>query len=264
LIETVPDILARIVARKREELASDTRVPTGELALRAEVALAGRRNFSAAIKRNGGRPRVIAEIKKASPSKGVLAEDFEPARIAREYAAGGAAALSVLTDESFFQGSLADLECARSSVTMPVLRKDFTLDSYHVLQAAAHSADAILLIAAILEEHELRDLREFAARWEMEALVEVHDEAEMEKAVASGAQIIGVNNRNLATFEVSLETSLRLAERMPSGVVRVSESGIHSAADVRRLADAGYHALLVGEHLMLAPQPADALRALLA
>ncbi len=263
MIDTIPDILARIIARKREELASPTRVPTGELSLRAERVLATRRDFRAAIGQTGSGPRVIAEIKKASPSRGVLLEDFDPVRIARDYAAGGAAALSVLTDEAFFQGSLADLEGARAAVTVPVLRKDFTLDPYHVLEAAAHGADAVLLIAAILEEHELRDLREFAARWRIAALVEVHDEADMAKAAASGAEIIGVNNRDLTTFEVTLDTSLRLAERMPPGVVRVSESGIQSAEDVRRLAGAGYHALLVGEHLMKAAQPDAALRALL-
>lgn len=207
-------------------------------------------------------PAIIAEIKKASPSKGVLSADFNPVRIAREYEQGGAAALSVLTDRSFFQGSLADLECARAAVGMPVLRKDFTLEEYHVLEAAAAGADAILLIAAILEEREIRDLRESAARWGMAALVEVHEEGELDRAIGAGAEIIGVNNRDLTNFRVTLETSLRLAERIPAGVVRVSESGIRSAADVARLRAAGYHAFLVGEHLMQAGQPASALRAL--
>ena len=168
---------------------------------------------------------------------------------------GGAAALSVLTDQSFFQGSLADLECARAAVGIPVLRKDFTLEEYHVLEAAASGADAILLIAAILDERQIRDLRESAARWGMAALVEVHDEAELDRAIAAGAEIIGVNNRNLTNFQVTLETSLRLADRMPAGVLRVSESGIHSPADVERLRAAGYHAFLVGEHLMQAAEP---------
>jgi indole-3-glycerol phosphate synthase len=202
---------------------------------------------------------VIAEIKKASPSRGVLAADFVPARIAEMYQRGGAAALSVLTDGPFFQGSLADLEGARAAVDLPVLRKDFTIAPEHVLEAAAHGADAILLIAAILTEREMRDFREMAAQYGMAALVEVHSAEELDPAIASGAEIIGVNNRDLRTFEVTLETSLRLAERMPSGVVRVSESGIHSAADVQRLRAAGYTSFLVGEHLMKAADPAAAL-----
>ena len=178
---------------------------------------------------------MIAEIKKASPSKGVLAAEFDPAAIAGLYQQGGAAALSVLTDEKHFQGSLSDLEAARAAVRLPALRKDFTIDAYHVHQAAAHGADAILLIAAILSERQMRDFRELAERYRMAALVEVHDEEELEPAVASGARIIGVNNRNLHTFEVSLDTSMRLAEKIPAGVVRVAESGIHSSADVERL-----------------------------
>jgi indole-3-glycerol phosphate synthase len=257
LIDTVPDILARIVAVKREELAS-ARPPREVLAARAERV--ERRDFRAALE--GKSPAIISEIKKASPSKGILAADFNPVRVARDYEQGGAAALSILTDRSFFQGSLADLECARAAVKLPVLRKDFTLDEYHVLEAAASGADAILLIAAILDERQIRDLRESAARWGIAALVEVHDERELDRAISAGAGIIGVNNRNLVNFEVSLETSLRLADRIPAGIVRVSESGIHSADDVARLRTAGYHAFLVGEHLMRAPNPAAALRAL--
>jgi indole-3-glycerol phosphate synthase len=257
LIDTVPDILARIVAVKREELAS-ARPPREALAARAERV--ERRDFRAALE--GQSPAIISEIKKASPSKGILAADFKPVHLARDYEQGGAAALSVLTDRSFFQGSLADLECARAAVKLPVLRKDFTLDEYHVLEAAASGADAILLIAAILDERQIRDLRESAAQWGIAALVEVHDERELDRAISAGAGIIGVNNRNLVNFEVSLETSLRLADRIPAGIVRVSESGIHSADDVARLRTAGYHAFLVGEHLMQAPNPAAALRAL--
>ncbi|MFB3830212.1 MAG: indole-3-glycerol phosphate synthase TrpC [Bryobacteraceae bacterium] len=253
MLESFPDILARIVAGKREELARGVLAPSG-----ARPAPA--RDFRAALAAR--RPAIIAEIKKASPSKGLLAPDFDPARQATLYAQGGAAALSVLTDEPFFQGSLADLAAARAAAPLPVLRKDFTIDRRHVEQAAAAGADAILLIAAILETRELRDFRELAARHKMAALVEVHDAAELARALDSGAEIIGVNNRNLRTFEVSLETSLGLAEQMPEGVLRVSESGIHGAADVRRLMDAGYHAFLVGEHLMRSPDPAAALAAL--
>ena len=168
----------------------------------------------------------------------------------------------MLTDEEFFQGSLNDLESARAAVALPALRKDFTLDEIHVVQAAAHGADAILLIAALLDETELRKLRELAARYRMAALVEVHDAPELDAAIGSGAEIIGVNNRNLHTFEVTLETSLRLVSKIPSNVIKVSESGIDSRAVASQLQDAGFDAFLVGEHLMKAADPVAALRAL--
>ena len=260
MIDTVPDILARIVARKREELAAP-RTTLETLEKRADLALAGRRDFRAALR--GHQPAIIAEMKKASPSRGVLSHSFDPAGLAREYELGGAAALSVLTDQSFFQGSLADLRSAREAGSLPVLRKDFTVDEYHVVEAAAHGADAILLIAAILDDGQLRGLRELAVRYRMAALVEVHTEAELERALAAGADLIGVNNRDLKTFEVQLETSLRLAPGIPAGVLKVAESGIHSAADVRRLRDAGFDAFLVGEHLMQSAKPSEALRGLM-
>jgi indole-3-glycerol phosphate synthase len=227
----------------------------------AEQSRAGRRDFRLALTARA--PAIIAEIKKASPSKGLLARDFDPVRLAREYAAGGAAALSVLTDEAFFQGSLADLAAARGVCGLPVLRKDFTLDINHVTEAAAGGADAILLIAAILEIGEIRDLAAAAACYGMAALVEVHDEQDLAKAIDAGAEIVGVNNRDLATFDVTLETSLRLAQRIPRGVLKVSESGISSTRDIERLRAAGYQAFLVGEHLMKSADPAAALRALL-
>ena len=258
MTQTVPDVLARIVAHKREHPAAAQDLPDWER--RAEEALLQRRHFAEALAIKA--PAIIAEIKKASPSKGLLARDFDPVRMAVQYEAGGASALSVLTDEAFFQGSLADLQAARAATSLPALRKDFTLGRADVLQAAAGGADAILLIAAILSDRELRDLRESAARYRIAALVEVHDEAELDRAVDSGAEIIGVNNRDLTTFEVSLDTSLRLAERVPAGVIKVSESGIRSADDVARLRNAGYHAFLVGEHLMKSHDPATALRAL--
>ncbi len=177
---------------------------------------------------------------------------------------GGAAAISVLTDTRFFQGKLGDLESARGAVRLPVLRKDFTIADDHVAEAAAHGADAILLIAAILDLERLRRFREYAAEFGMSALVEVHDEGEMELALKSGADLIGVNNRNLRTFEVSLDTSARLAAQIPSGIVKVSESGIESRRDIQRLQDAGYDAFLIGEHLMKAPDPVRALQALTA
>lgn len=259
MIDTVPGILAQIVAQKREDLAAKPS-PVAQWERLAEMHLPDRRDFRAGL---GARaPAIIAEIKKASPSKGLLAADFAPARIASAYQSGGAAALSVLTDQRFFQGSLADLEQARAAVKVPVLRKDFTIAHEHILEAAAHGADAILLIAAILSERELRDFREAAARWRMAALVEVHNRRELAMAVAAGSDLIGVNNRDLTTFEVTLETSLSLAPCMPPGALLVSESGIHSAADISRLRAAGYSAFLVGEHLMKSGDPAAALREL--
>jgi indole-3-glycerol phosphate synthase len=257
MVKALPDILAQIVEQKKLELAS--REPGIEGL--AERSISERRDFLAAL--TGRLPAIIAEVKKASPSKGLLAAEFDPASISRSYEEGGAAALSVLTDEKHFLGSLSDLESARAAVRLPVLRKDFTIDPYHVHQAAAHGADATLLIAAILSERQLRDFRELAERYRMAALVEVHDEEELAPAVASGARLIGVNNRDLHTFEVNLGTALRLAETIPAGVVRVAESGIHSGGDIERLRAAGYQAFLVGEHLMKSGDPAAALRALL-
>src|SRR6185369_6143449 len=194
LIDTIPDILARIVAKKREELAHS--VSSMEAWEQLASSRSGdRRSFRAALASN--HPAIIAEVKKASPSKGVLSADFDPARIAAQYQQGGAAAISVLTDESFFQGSLSDLEAARAAVTKPVLRKDFTIAPANIVEAAAHHADAILLIAAILTERQIRDFREIAARHQLAALVEVHSLPELEKAVGAGSQILGVNNRDL-------------------------------------------------------------------
>ncbi len=258
---SVPDILARIVQYKRTELES-VLVRREELEALAEETRRGRRDFRAALLSR--QPAVIAEFKTASPSKGVLAADADPGAMARAYEAAGAAAISVLTDEEFFRGSLDDLSIARGAVRLPVLRKDFTIDEYHVAEAAANCADAILLIAAILEPARVRRLREYAERLGLAALVEVHDETELAAALDSGAGIIGVNNRNLRTFQVTLETSLRLAEKIPAGTVKISESGIRSAADVRKLRDAGYNGFLVGEHLMKSRDPGEALRGLLA
>ena len=259
LVDTVPDILARIVARKREEFAEAT-ISRAELEERAQGLRAGRRDFRAALQ--GKTPAIIAEIKKASPSKGILREEFEPAALAKEYQANGAVAISVLTDGPFFQGSLMDLRAARQAVALPALRKDFTLDEYHVVEAAANGADAVLLIAAILEEKKIRDFRELAGAWGMAALVEVHNQRELKTALGAGADIVGVNNRNLKTFEVTLETSLELADRIPADVLKISESGIHSRADIQRLVAAGYRAFLVGEHLLKSASPGAALRAL--
>jgi indole-3-glycerol phosphate synthase len=226
----------------------------------AEELRAGRRDFRGALAAKA--PAIIAEIKKASPSRGLLTRDFDPARLARQYEAGGAAALSVLTEEAFFLGNLADLAAARGVCRLPVLRKDFALDENHVTEAAAGGADAILLIAAILESAEIRSLAAMAAGYGMAALVEVHNERELAKALEAGAGIVGVNNRDLSTFEVTLETSLRLAPRIPPGTLKVSESGIRSPRDIQRLRAAGYQAFLVGEHFMKSDDPVAAVRAL--
>ena len=258
MVKAIPDILAQIVEQKKLEL----KLRDSSIERRAEESVGGRRDFSRAL--ISRRPAVIGEVKRASPSKGILTEAFDPAGTARAYEQGGAAALSVLTDEKYFQGSLAHLESARSAIGLPVLRKDFTTDLYHVHQAAAHGADAILLIAAILSEREMLDFRELAESYRMAALVEVHSEDELRPAIASGARIIGVNNRDLRTFHVDLVVSLSLADKIPDGVIKVSESGIHTAADVQRLRAAGYNSFLVGEHLMKSGDPAAALARLVA
>ncbi|MDP9054265.1 MAG: indole-3-glycerol phosphate synthase TrpC [Acidobacteriota bacterium] len=247
------------MSRKQEELRAAT-VPVAELRRAAEASLPGRRDFAAALRAQ--RPTIIAEIKQASPSKGVLIQDFRPVDLARQYAAGGAAALSVLTDADFFQGSLADLKAARSACALPVIRKDFTIDEYQIFEAAAAGADAILLIAAILDPGQLRAFRELASSLRLAALVEVHDRPELDVALASGAEIVGVNNRDLRTFQVSLSTSLDLASSIPSSVIKVSESGIFHAADIQTLVAAGYNAFLVGEHLVKSGDPTHALREL--
>ena len=208
-------------------------------------------------------PAIIAEIKKASPSAGVIRKDFDPLVIAREYENSGAAALSVLTEVQHFQGGLEILARLRWSAKLPLLRKDFIIDPYQVLEARHAGADAVLLVAALLELDALRHLRIESERLGMEALVEVHNEAELKKALDSGATLIGVNNRDLRTFEVSLEVSLALAPILPKEVLAVSESGIRTADDIKRLSDAGYRAFLVGESLMRAASPGDALSKIL-
>lgn len=247
------------MSRKKEELRFGN-IPLRELRQLAESVRADRRDFAAALRAK--RPAIIAEIKKASPSRGVLVEDFQPVQLSKQYQRGGAAALSVLTDYAFFQGCLTDLWAARAATPLPVLRKDFTISEYHVLEAAAHRADAILLIVAILDPSQLRAYRELASEFGMAALIEVHDRAELAIALESGAEIIGVNNRDLRTFQVSLNTSIDLAPEIPQGVIKVSESGIFSSSDVHRLMDAGYDAFLVGEHLVKSGDAAQAIREL--
>jgi indole-3-glycerol phosphate synthase len=214
------------------------------------------------------RPRaaiaVIAELKKASPSKGLIRADFHPADLARELEDAGAAALSVLTDEQFFQGSLTNLREASSAVDIPCLRKDFIVDEFQILEARANSADAILLIVAALTPKELSTFASTARRFGLDALCEVHDGDELQRALEAGCDLIGVNTRDLRTFQVDLETAFRLAEKFPAGVVRVAESGINSGEDVARLRAARYDALLIGESLMRAGRPGETLRELLA
>jgi indole-3-glycerol phosphate synthase len=209
------------------------------------------------------RPSVIAELKKASPSKGLIRADFRPAQLAEELEAAGAAALSVLTDEEFFQGSLENLRVASSVTKLPCLRKDFMVDELQILEARAFQADAILLIVAALTQGELVRLAQRAMEYELDVLCEVHDEDELSRALDAGCTLIGVNSRDLKTFHVDLQTAFRLAEKMPKSVLSVAESGIHSAADIARLRDAGYGAFLIGESLMKATSPGDALRSLL-
>ncbi len=257
-------ILDTIAARKREEGTERRAVEPLALLEQRTAAAAPPRDFAAAITRPAGQavPRIIAEIKRGSPSRGVLHPNLDPAVLARAYAAGGAAAISVLTDRDFFGGSFADLAAARAAVNLPVLRKDFLLDEYGVLEARAVGADAILLIAALLDSVTLCRLREFAAGLGMAALVEVHDALELAAAVESGATILGINNRDLRTFHVDLALTERLGPQRPAGTLLVAESGIHSAADVARMAAAGADCLLVGESLVTAIDPAAQLRVL--
>jgi indole-3-glycerol phosphate synthase len=207
---------------------------------------------------------VIAELKKASPSKGLIRADFQPAALARELELSGAAALSVLTDEQFFQGSLDYLREASAATSLPCLRKDFIVDEFQIVEARACSADAVLLIVAALSQEELVGLARSARSRELDVLCEAHDEEELQRALDAGCNLIGINSRNLRTFEVTLDTALRLAEKIPSGCLRVAESGIHSGADIARLKSAGYDAFLIGESLMRQESPGQALAKLMA
>lgn len=206
---------------------------------------------------------VIAELKKASPSRGLIRAKFDPADLARELEAAGAAALSVLTDEEHFQGSLGNLQQASAAVGIPCLRKDFIIDEFQLIEARANSADAVLLIVAALTPAELKSLAAGARRTGLDVLCEVHDADELQRALDAGCDLVGVNTRDLRTFKVDLETAFRMADEFPADVVRVAESGIHSAEDIARLREAGYHAFLVGESLMRAERPGEALRELM-
>jgi indole-3-glycerol phosphate synthase len=259
--------LTTILASTRATLtAAKADVPVAELERRA--AEHRPRGWAAALRREAAKSAaVIAEIKKASPSKGLIRAAFDPAWLARRYRAGGAAALSVLTDEPYFQGSLRNLEMASAAAPLPCLRKDFIVDEYHIVEARAHRADAILLIAAALEDSEMKRLAEAARSLTLDVLVEVHTAEELDRVLDAlgdtGADAIGVNNRDLRTFEVSAETSLALVDRIPATVVRVTESGISTHDDIARLRKAGFDAFLIGESLMRQPDPGVALADLL-
>ncbi|MEJ5991969.1 indole-3-glycerol phosphate synthase TrpC [Ramlibacter sp. PS3R-8] len=258
------DILDQIVAVKHEEIAAAKK--KRPLAIVREDAFSRvlTRDFEAALRAKvaAGRPAVIAEVKKASPSKGVLREDFIPADIAQSYAEHGAACLSVLTDRQFFQGSSDFLKQARASCDLPVLRKDFIVDAYQVYESRSMGADCILLIAACLSDAQMAELEGVARSLDMAVLVEVHDAAELQRALKLKTRLIGVNNRNLRTFEVSLETTLAMLKDVPGDRLLVTESGIQAREDVQRMRAAGVHVFLVGEAFMRAKEPGEALAAL--
>jgi indole-3-glycerol phosphate synthase len=256
------NILAQIVERRLEAIAHRKRVlPEVALKLAVEKKAPPVRDFVGALSRPG--LNVIAEMKKASPSRGILRGDYRPAALAPGLEAAGAAALSVLTEEEYFQGSLMDLKEVGKVTNIPILRKDFIVDPWQVWETRAGGADAFLLIVAILDDTALGELLELGRKLKMEALVEVHSREELKRAVDAGAKIIGVNNRDLRTFEVKLETSRQLVEAIPEECLAVSESGIRTHADIELLRSAGFDAFLVGEHLMTMAEPAAGLRELL-
>lgn len=254
-------ILDKILAKKREEVAALVRRPP---APRELLDRSPKRSLAAALHRAAGEPmRVLAEIKRASPSAGPIRPGADPVEIARDYARGGAAAISVLTDREFFAGDLAFLSPCKDAVKVPILRKDFLIDPEQLYEAARYGADAALLIVAALSPRELADMMKAARDYRLETLVEAHTLAEAETALAAGATVLGVNHRDLHTFAIDMTLTEQIAKRVPPNVVLVAESGIKTRDDVRRMADAGAHAVLVGETLMRAPSPGDALRELL-
>jgi indole-3-glycerol phosphate synthase len=255
--------LTKILARTRSGL-QERKASSSTSALEQAAAAHQPRGFARALRQKAVTgPAVIAELKKASPSKGLIRPGFDPATLAAGVARGGASALSVLTEEHFFQGSLHNLEIASQSCHLPCLRKDFIVDEFQLLEARAHRADAILLIAAALSDSELRQLAAQAHALQLDVLCEVHTAEELDRILDLDCDAVGVNNRDLKTFAVSLEVSLDLVSRLPAGAVRVSESGIETAEDMNRLRSAGFHAFLIGESLMRRPDPGKALETLL-
>jgi indole-3-glycerol phosphate synthase len=258
----MPVSLDQIVAATRRRVAETK----ADVDLRQLDRRAGNhipRGFRRSLESAANGIAVIAELKRASPSRGLIRSDFDPASLAVELESAGAAALSVLTDADFFQGSLENLRRASASTNLPCLRKDFIVDEFQLLEARANDADAVLLIVAALSPAELKMFARGAAEYDLDVLCEVHDQAELQRAVDAGFTLIGVNNRNLQTFQVDLETAIRLADSIPKNALRVAESGIHSGADIARLQVAGYQAFLIGESLMKAKSPGEALKALL-
>ncbi len=259
----MPTQLETILAHTRLEVR-DRRAAADIPLLERKAAAHSPRGFEAALRRAASSgPAVIAELKKASPSRGLIRPDFQPAALAKSLEAAGAAALSVLTDQKFFQGSLANLTGASTATRIPCLRKDFMVDPFQILEARAAGADAILLIVAALEDEDLRSLNQEARRMQLDVLCEIHDREELEHAAALGFTVIGVNSRNLHTMEVQPQTQMELAQWLPAAAVHVAESGIRSPADIARVREAGYNAFLVGESLMREPDPAAALACLL-
>ncbi len=260
-MSNTPDILKKIVARKVEEIAErSAKVSIDELKAQLDGA-SPPRGFVEAIKAKiaAGQAGVIAEIKKASPSKGVMRENFIPEQIAKSYEKGGAACLSVLTDIDFFQGGDEYLKEARAACSLPVIRKDFIIDPYQVVEARVMGADCILLIAACLEDEQMKSLAELANSLGMDVLIEVHDEEELQRSLPLKQTLVGINNRNLRTFETSLDTTLRMLELIPEGRIVVTESGIHSADDVKLMRNHNVNAFLVGEAFMRAEEPGERL-----
>ncbi|TFH84885.1 indole-3-glycerol phosphate synthase TrpC [Billgrantia azerbaijanica] len=262
--DATPTILTRILARKDEEVAERRRAVSEAELLALAKQQSAPRGFIAALARHidEGDPAVIAEVKKASPSKGVIREEFHPGEIAASYAAGGAACLSVLTDADFFQGHEDFLIEARDACDLPVIRKDFITHGYQVSEARAIGADCILLIVAALDDARMADLHRQARELGMDVLVEVHDALELDRALALGIDLVGINNRNLHTFDTRLETTLELLPRIPAGVTVVTESGIHTREDVLRMREHDVHGFLVGEAFMREEHPGEALRRL--
>lgn len=258
----VPDILKRIIERKHEEIRERSASVSIEALLDQAASVDSPRGFTDSINRKlaAGNAAVIAEVKKASPSKGVLRDPFDPAAIARSYEAGGAACLSVLTDKDFFQGSEAALQTARDACNLPVIRKDFIVDPYQVAEARAIGADCILLIAAALDDQQMQGLYQQAVELGMDVLVEVHDATELQRSLAMNPMLLGINNRDLRTFDVTLDTTLTLLDQIPPSTCVVTESGILSTQDVQRMRQADVHAFLVGEAFMRADDPGAALK----
>jgi len=257
-ISSADSFLSRIVSHKRDELAHAQKELSLVALQQTAKTQAAPRDFRRALT-TGENIAVIAELKKSSPSTGMLREDFNPVSLAKSYAANGAAALSILTDEKFFDGNLENLQKARAVCTLPILRKDFILDPYQIWEARAFGADAILFIVAMLDRGQLFELLLAVEEAGMQALVEVHNEAELDRALLAGANLLGINNRDLQTFEVTLETTERLIKLIPSSCVRVAESGIRSRHDVERMAACGVEAILAGSHLMRQTDPGQAL-----